>query len=247
MNGQKSFISLEWLDCLPSLVEERIQLTHLKINPESSLCPLISSPYLLPLLFWRKSWSGLAHHHIAALPANPVVFLLPGEHLQSTKGDMGVQRAEKGWRDCLYFDVTLIQLLDAFNKRMKASLMSIRANTDWGVSACWKHAKYSVITPRDHLRLFTVDKTDTERCKVIWPGHAGSENRGLELETWSDTTAEALTTLLYCWLWWSSILQWDSVEGNGKVTIVIIAIVWLLIWTCNADLNDNDFLFVVWS
>lgn len=131
------------IDCLPSLVEERIQLTHLKINPESSLCPLISSPYLLPLLFWRKSWSGLAHHHIAALPANPVVFLLPGEHLQSTKGDMGVQRAEKGWRDCLYFDVTLIQLLDAFNKRMKASLMSIRANTDWGVSACWKHAKYS--------------------------------------------------------------------------------------------------------
>lgn len=81
MNGQKSFISLEWLDCLPSSVEERTRPTHLKINPESSLCPLISPPYLLPLLFWRKSWSGPAHHHIAALPANPVVFPLPGEHL----------------------------------------------------------------------------------------------------------------------------------------------------------------------
>lgn len=132
----KSFILLEWLDCLPSLVEVRTQLTHLKINPESSLCPLISPPYLLPLLFWRKSWSGPAHHHIAALPANPVVFPLPGEHLQSTKGDMGVQRADRGWRGCLYFNVTLIQLLDAFHKRTKASLMSIRANTDWGVSAC---------------------------------------------------------------------------------------------------------------
>ena len=132
----KSFILLEWLDCLPSLVEVRTQLAHLKINPESSLCPLISPPYLLPLLFWRKSWSGPAHHHIAALPANPVVFPLPGEHLQSIKGDMGVQRADRGWRGCLYFNVTLIQLLDAFHKRTKASLMSIRANTDWGVSAC---------------------------------------------------------------------------------------------------------------
>ena len=33
MNGQKSFISLEWLDCLPSSVEERTRPTHLKINP----------------------------------------------------------------------------------------------------------------------------------------------------------------------------------------------------------------------
>ena len=83
----------------------------------------------------------------------------------------------------------------------------------------------SFITPRDHLRLFAVEKTDTERCKVIWPGHAGGENGRLELEPWSDTTAQALTTLLYCWLCWSSILQSTSIEGIGKVTIVIIEIV----------------------
>ena len=40
----------------------------------------------------------------------------------------------------------------------------------------------SFITPRDHLRLFAVEKTDTERCKVIWPGHAGGENGRLELD-----------------------------------------------------------------